>query len=222
MFADMIPAPFIDRFTAFLVWLAERIAEIRERNALRVEAEFEQAGHEQANHDQAKCEQAGDTQDPALAAPLAADAPAGPDVRDGSRGRLPAARSQPSPAILVPDGRADAAMAAAGQGGALMPQVSLPHVSLSDIAALCGLARHQWARQAVASARVRGADGVGWEANSGLGRCGRCTSGLLRYRYDYPGQMSPRRLHPPGSGQPASRSTLAHACRPGASRPGRT
>ncbi len=162
----MIPATFIDRFTAFLVWLAERLAEFRERNALRAQAELEQAAR-----DQAKCEQAGEALDPALAAPLAAPlaadtAPAGPDARDGSRGWLPAPQLRPSPAILVPDGRADAAMAAAGHAGARMPRVSP-----SNIAALCGLARHRWARQVVASARVRGADGVGWDANSGLGQC---------------------------------------------------
>jgi hypothetical protein len=186
MFEHMIPPVFIDKFTAFLVWLAERIAEIRERNALRAQAELEQAkleqvGREQARleqaeREQAKCEPAGDAHDPVLAAPLAADAvPAGPDARDGSRGRLPAARLRPSPAILVPDGRADAATAAAGHAGARMPHVSLPRVSPSDIAARCGLARHRWAAQVVASARVRGADGVGWDANSGLGRCGRRT-----------------------------------------------
>jgi hypothetical protein len=171
MFAHMIPPVFIDKFTAFLVWLAERIAEIRERNALRAQAALEQAEREQA----------GDAQDPALVAPLVADAaPAGLDARDGSRRRLPTARLRPAPAIAVPDGRAVAAMALAGNAAARMPQVSrpqvsLPHVSLADIAARCGLVRHRWARQAVASPRVRGADGVGWDANSGLGRCGRRT-----------------------------------------------
>ncbi|MBW4093634.1 MAG: hypothetical protein HIU82_21435 [Proteobacteria bacterium] len=185
----MIPAPFIDKLTAFLAWLAERLAEIRERNALRALAELEQAGLQQA-----KCEPAGDAQDPALAAPLAADAaPAGPDARDGSRGRLPATRSRPSPTILVPDGCADAALAAAGHAGARMPRVSLP-----DIAALCGLARNRWARQAVASVRVRGADGVGWEANSGLGRCGRRTPRSLRYRINNPRQISPGAYIPQG------------------------
>ncbi|MBW4093370.1 MAG: hypothetical protein HIU82_20055 [Proteobacteria bacterium] len=197
MFAHMIPASFIDRLTAILVWLAERLAEIRERNALRAQAELEQAEREQAELEQAaleqaefehaareqaereesKCEPAGDAHDPALAATLAADAaPAGPDVRDGSRGRLPVARLRPSPAILPPDGRADAATAVVDNAGARMPHVSLPYVFLADIAARCGLARPRWSRQVLASARVRGADGVGWDANSGQGRRGLRTS----------------------------------------------
>jgi hypothetical protein len=192
MFAHMIPAPFIDKFTAFLVWLAERIAEIRERNASRAQAELEQAareqaaleraalertGREQAGREQAECEQVVDAQDPALAAQLAIDTapadagPAEPDVRDGAHGRLPAAQLRPSPAILVPAAHADAAMAAVGRAGA-----QSPHASPPDIAAVHGLERHWWASQAVASARVRGADGVGWEANSGPGQCGRLTS----------------------------------------------
>ncbi|MBW4089738.1 MAG: hypothetical protein HIU82_01300 [Proteobacteria bacterium] len=126
----MIPAPFIDRFTAFLVWLAERIAEIRERNALRAQAELEQA----------QLEQARDDQDAATAAVLAVDpastdpAPAGPDARDGSRGLLSAARRRHRPVILVPGPHADAARAAACYAGARSK-----HVSLTDIIALARL-----------------------------------------------------------------------------------
>ncbi|MBW4093607.1 MAG: hypothetical protein HIU82_21280, partial [Proteobacteria bacterium] len=54
----MIPAPFIDKLTAILAWLAERLAEIRERNALRAQAELEQAELEQAELEQAALEQA--------------------------------------------------------------------------------------------------------------------------------------------------------------------
>jgi hypothetical protein len=186
MFAHMIPATFIDSLTALLAWLAERLAEIRERNALRKQAELEQAALEhaargQADREEARCEPAGDAHDPALAATLAATlaaaaAPAGPDAPDGSRGRLPVARLRPSPVILAPGGRADAAMAMVDNAGAPMPQVSLPYVFLADIAALCGLTRHRWAGQVVASGRVRGADGVGWDANSGQGRRGLRTS----------------------------------------------
>ncbi len=112
----MIPALLLDRFTAFLVWLAERIAEIRERNALR-----EQAALDQARDDQARCDR-----DAAMAALLAADpapadpAPAGLDARGGSRGLLSAARRRHRPVILVPGARSK-------------------HVSLTDLIALSRL-----------------------------------------------------------------------------------
>ncbi|MBW4090447.1 MAG: hypothetical protein HIU82_04960 [Proteobacteria bacterium] len=168
----MIPAPLIDRLTAFLVWLAERIAEIRERNALRDQAALEQAALEQAAHEQAGDDQAGRDRDPAMAALSAADpAPAAPDARGGSRRLLPTARLRQPPVTLVPDGRADAATAAAGYAGA-----RTQHVSMPDITALWCLARHRWAGQAAAPARLRGAETVGWNANSGPARCGRRTS----------------------------------------------
>ncbi len=55
----MIPASFIDKLTALLAWLAERLAEIRERNALRAQAECEQAEREQAERERAERERAG-------------------------------------------------------------------------------------------------------------------------------------------------------------------
>ncbi|MBW4092337.1 MAG: hypothetical protein HIU82_14690 [Proteobacteria bacterium] len=137
----MIPAPFIDKLTAILAWLAERLAEIRERNALRAQAALEQAAREQAALDQAEDDraerhQAGCDQDPAMAALPAADpAPAAPDAQGGSRGLLPAARLPhlPAilvPAILVPGARADAAAAAGDTGTQSM------HVSVANIIAL--------------------------------------------------------------------------------------
>jgi hypothetical protein len=71
MFAVMIPAPFIDKFAAFLVWLAERIAEIRERNALRALAALDQAGDDQPQTDQPQTDQAG--LDPTRGGALLAD-----------------------------------------------------------------------------------------------------------------------------------------------------
>ncbi len=53
MFADMIPPTFIDKLTAILAWLAARLAEIRERNALRDQAALDQAGDDQTDIDQA-------------------------------------------------------------------------------------------------------------------------------------------------------------------------
>ncbi len=67
----MIPAPLLDRFIAFVAWLAERIAEIRERNALRDQAALDQAGDVQAETDQASL-------DLTLAGALLADGPLSP------------------------------------------------------------------------------------------------------------------------------------------------
>ncbi len=81
MFADMIPAPFIDKLTAILAWLAERLAEIRERNALRAQAALDQAALDQAALDQAALDQAADDQaalDPTRAGALLAVCPLSP------------------------------------------------------------------------------------------------------------------------------------------------
>jgi hypothetical protein len=58
MFVDMIPAPFIDKFAAFLAWLAERIAEIRERNALRDQAALDRAADDLTETDPTETDQA--------------------------------------------------------------------------------------------------------------------------------------------------------------------
>jgi hypothetical protein len=181
MFADMIPAPFIDKFTAFLAWLAERLAEIRERNALRDQAALDQAVleqaareqailREQAAHDRAalrepaRDDQAERDQDPAMGALPAADpALAGPDAPDGPQGLLPGARLRCPPAILVPYGRTNAATVAAGSPGARSK-----HISMTDIPALWCLARPRWAEHAAGSARLRETAPVGWDANSRL------------------------------------------------------
>jgi hypothetical protein len=135
MFAHMIPAPFIDKFTAFLVWLAERIDEIRERNALRAQAALEQAELEQARDDQDAATAAVLGADPAPADP----APAGPDARGGSREPLSAVRRRHRPVILVPGPHAGAARAAACYAGVRSKHVSLPDVIvLARLSAPCG------------------------------------------------------------------------------------
>ncbi|MBW4092111.1 MAG: hypothetical protein HIU82_13535 [Proteobacteria bacterium] len=94
----MIPAPFIEKLTAILAWLAERLAEIRERNALRDQAALDQAGDNQAED-----HQAGDG--PAALDPTRADA-LPPDCALSPRdsGPAPAPESCPqSPLASGPD-----------------------------------------------------------------------------------------------------------------------
>ncbi len=94
------------------------------------------------------------------ALPTADPAPAGPG---GPQGPLPGARLRCPPAILVPDGRADAAAVAVGSPGA-----RAKHVSITDIPALRCLARPRWAEHAARPARLRETAPVGWDANSRL------------------------------------------------------
>ncbi len=123
-FAHMIPAPFIEKLTAILAWLAERLAEMRERNALRAQAALDQAALDQAEDDQAAL-------DPTRAGALLAVCPRSPpgsapsSTPESPQSPLPSRLDRdsfpPSPPALSPATPAPAAAAIVAPAAAAVP-----------------------------------------------------------------------------------------------------